>query len=104
MTSEQKKDNERLRRYIEREQLYPVMNETKWRETMKAMQSIEGFTARRLRVKCLRDPEPPTTHWHVDFPNDFPYPFGAIAPLLESRASTLLEWANDQSLWEKEDI
>jgi hypothetical protein len=26
------------------------------------------------------------------------------APLLESRASTLLEWANDQSLWEEEAI
>jgi hypothetical protein len=42
MTPEQKKDNERLRRYIEREPLYPIMNEAKWRETVKAMQSIEG--------------------------------------------------------------
>lgn len=77
MTPEQKKNAERLRRYIEREQLYPVMNNTKWREAIDALVSIKGF-AIHFRVKCLRGAEPSMDYWGGSFPEHIPYPYKVI--------------------------
>ncbi len=77
MTPEQEKDNDRLRQYIEREQLYPVMNNTKWRKSIDALLSIEGFAV-HFRVKCLRSAEPSIDYWDGGFPEHIPYPFKVI--------------------------
>jgi hypothetical protein len=71
MTPEQKKDDERLQRYIEREQLCSVMNNTKWREMVEALQSIARFQV-KFRVKCLRDAQPPLDYWQGSFPYHVP--------------------------------
>lgn len=77
MTPEQKKNDERLRRYIEREQLYPVMNNTKWQETVDVLLSIKEFAV-RFQVKCLRAAEPSTNYWDGSFPEHIPYPYKTI--------------------------
>ena len=78
MTPEQQKDADRLQRYIEREQLYPVMNNTKWREGIDALLSIEGFHV-CFRVRCLRDAnDPPMNYWDGSFPYHIPRPFKVI--------------------------
>ena len=55
MTDEQRKDYQRTKRYIEREQLSPIMNDTKWRKPIDAFGSIPGFRVSWFRVKCIRD-------------------------------------------------
>ena len=77
MTPEQRQDAERLRRYIEREQLGLVMNATKWREAVQALQAIPGFVV-RFRVKTVRGPEPPAGHWEGGFPWHLPQPYAHI--------------------------
>ena len=77
MTSEQRKNDQRLRRNIEREQLYPVMNDTKWQETVDILSSIEGFAV-RFQVKCLREDEPSINYWDGSFPEHIPYPYKVI--------------------------
>lgn len=78
MTPEQEKDAVRLRRYIEREQLYPVMNNTKWREAIEVLVAIKDFQI-RFRVKCLRDADdPPINHWDGSFPYHIPRLFKGV--------------------------
>jgi hypothetical protein len=77
MTPEQKQDAERLRRYIEREQLGAVMSATKWREAVQALQAIPGFVV-RFRVKTVRGPEPPAGYWEGSFPWHLPQPYANI--------------------------
>jgi hypothetical protein len=63
MTPEQQKDAVRLERYIEREQLCAVMNNTKWRELKRVLLEIPGYSV-RFRVKCLRQA---AGSWDGDF-------------------------------------
>jgi hypothetical protein len=65
-TEDQKKNAERLRRYIQREQLASVMNDTKWRELRALMLEAASFSP-RYRVKCLQEPSPPETAWDKDW-------------------------------------
>jgi hypothetical protein len=67
MTPEQQADHERLKRYIVREQLCSVMNNTKWREALAALQAIPHFHV-RFRVKCLREDDPDPNQWDGSFP------------------------------------
>jgi hypothetical protein len=46
-------DVERTRRFVEREGLTSVMNQTKWEALVAAMRSLQGFTP-RFRPKCVR--------------------------------------------------
>lgn len=67
LTAGQKKDADRLQRYIHREGLRSVMNSTKWAEMETALLTIPGFRP-ELRVKCVREPEPTGDHWDMSFP------------------------------------
>ena len=71
MTPEQQKDIVRLRRYIFREGLVSVMNNTKWVAAINALASIQGYQP-RFRVKCVRDPEFLDTSWDTSFPWHIP--------------------------------
>src|SRR5690349_6190172 len=77
MTPEQAKNAERLARYIEREQLVSLMNDTKWLETLQALEAIPGFSV-RFRFKDVRDPEPAVGFWDNGLPEHIPYPFKCI--------------------------
>src|SRR6478735_3967625 len=46
MTEEQDKDELRFRHYLERKNLASLMNDTKWRELIAAIQSIDGYPPR----------------------------------------------------------
>lgn len=74
-TEEQRKDVKRLCRYIEREQLIALMNDTKWREVITALRHIPNFPI-RFRVQCLRSDAPPT--WDSSFPWHVPQPYNVI--------------------------
>ncbi len=74
-TEEQRKDAERLRRYIEREQLIALMNDTKWRKVITALRHIPNFPM-RFRVQCLRSDSPAT--WDSSFPWHVPQPYNVI--------------------------
>ena len=76
MTLEQQKDTERLDRYIIREGLASVMNQTKWCEAIKTMSEVSGYP--RFRVKCVRDREPSPERWEGSFPHHVPYPYKVI--------------------------
>jgi hypothetical protein len=71
MTSEQQKDDERLDRYIAREGLASVMNNTKWREAIQVLQDVMGYNV-RFRVKCVRGSEPGADYWDGSFPYHVP--------------------------------
>ncbi len=93
MTPDQQKDQDRLDRYIERELLAPLMNETKWNEAILALQSVEGFYV-QFRVKCLRDIEEPFG-WDRSFPYHIPGPYKAIEwldinPVVTTRVGALV--------------
>ncbi len=70
MTAEQQKDAERLERYIIREGLASVMNDTKWREAIQVLNDIMGFNV-RFRVKVIRGAEPSADYWDGSFPEHF---------------------------------
>ena len=53
-TEDQKKDRERLVRYIAREQLVSVLNDTKWAKLRVLMLEF-GYPRPRYRVRCLRE-------------------------------------------------
>ena len=74
-TEEQRKGVERLRRYIEREQLRALMNDTKWREVITALRYIPNFPI-RFRVQCLRSEALPS--WDSSFPWHVPQPYSVI--------------------------
>lgn len=93
MTPEQQKIAERLDCYIVREGLSPIMNETKWRETMEALQSIPGYYV-RFRVKDVQGSEP-TDFWESSFPYHVPHPFKVIEwleinPVIERHQGSLI--------------
>lgn len=70
MTTEQQKNAERLDRYIVREGLASVMNNTKWREAIQVLQDVMGYP--RFRVKNVRGSEPPAGYWDGSFPYHVP--------------------------------
>ena len=76
MTPEQQKDAERLERYIAREGLSSVMNDSKWREAIEVIGQVKGYV--RFRVKCVRDPEPRPDRWESSFPYHVPRPYKVI--------------------------
>ena len=89
MTPDQQKDRDRLDRYIERESLAAIMNDTKWAEAIHAIQSVDGYCV-QFRVRCLRDEGQPSGHWDRSFPHHIPTPYKAIEwidinPVLTSR-------------------
>lgn len=71
MTPEQQKDSERLDRYIVREGLASVMNDTKWREAIQVLQAVMGYSV-RFRVKVVRGAEPASGYWDGSFPYHVP--------------------------------
>lgn len=60
-TEDQRIDRERLKRHIEREQLVPVLNDTKWRRLMRALEPLE-YTL-DFRRKDVREDEPDLDRW-----------------------------------------
>lgn len=77
MTTEQEKDAERLDRYIVRERLSSIMNDTKWHEAINALLKIVP-SRMKFRFKCVRDPESPINQWEVSFPYHIPIPYKTI--------------------------
>jgi hypothetical protein len=77
MTQNRIEDQSRLQRYIEREQLRALMNDTKWEEAVQALMGIDGFFC-QFRVKSVRDPEPAPGHWEGSFPWHLPHPYANI--------------------------
>lgn len=75
-TEDQNKDAERLQRYIEREQLVSVMNDTKWSE-LRALMIHECSFSPRYRVKCLRADDGWAERWDADWQYHLP-PFKEI--------------------------
>ena len=71
MTSEQEEDDLRFFRYVQRENLASLMNNTKWREVIAAIQAVERYRP-RFRVKCVRDGEPAPDSWDGSFPFHVP--------------------------------
>jgi hypothetical protein len=65
VTEDQKKDADRLARYIEREQLVSVMNDTKWQRLFNALEPIAGFLD--FRRKDVRGSEQESEPWCSDF-------------------------------------
>ncbi len=93
MTPDQQKDHDRLDRYIEREMLVPIMNDTKWNETILALQSVGGYRV-QFRVRCLRDTGEPIG-WDHSFPYHIPTPYRAIEwleinPIVTTRMGALV--------------
>ncbi len=76
MTADQQQAHERLARYISREGLVSVMNETKWQEAILALRGAIGSV--RFRVKEVRGSEPPTDRWESSFPEHLPHPYKHI--------------------------
>lgn len=76
-TDEQKKDWLRTQRYIERQQLRSVMNDTKWSEAIEALGAIPKFRI-HFRAKTLREEAPRPGHWESSFPWHVPTPFAYI--------------------------
>jgi hypothetical protein len=69
MTEDQRKDNVRFRRYIEREDLRQMMNSTKWREVIAALRAIPAFEVNaQFRVKDVRGEPDPDWYWDRSFP------------------------------------
>ena len=94
MTSEQQKDSDRLERYIATQSLVQVMNDTKWREAIAALGSINGYSV-RFRVRCLGDAANLDANWDFSFPWHVPSPFKAIEwldidPVVRKRVGALL--------------
>ncbi|TVP80162.1 MAG: hypothetical protein EA353_04600 [Puniceicoccaceae bacterium] len=74
MTQEQKKDSERLARYVIREQLVSLMNDTKWEALRSAMIALKEFNP-CYRLACLRSE--PDVNWDGDWHYHLP-PFKCI--------------------------
>jgi uncharacterized protein DUF6678 len=91
-TEDQKKDCERLHRYIVREQLVSHMNNTKWDKLRELMVEL-GNECPLYRVQCLR--APPAHGWDGDWYYHLPtyksIEWLDIDPILRERRGQLLE-------------
>jgi hypothetical protein len=76
LTDEQRESIRRLRRYIEREDLRPIMNTTKWREAIATLKSLQPAFPVRFRAKVVSSAEMPT--WDSSFPWHLPQPFFGV--------------------------
>lgn len=76
LTNEQREDIRRLRRYIEREDLRRVMNNTKWREAVEVVGSLQPEFPVRFRARWVSDRSEP--HWDGSFPSHVPSPWLGI--------------------------
>src|SRR5438105_657095 len=73
MTPEQQNDIDRLERYIVREGLSSVMNDTKWREVKAIIDEVLGSGV-RFRIKDVRMAETVATiPWQIDFKYHIPH-------------------------------
>jgi len=63
-TSEQAEDRKRLRRYLEREGLTGVLNDTKWQQLFTALEGIQGVLD--FRRRDVRDAPETTPRWDSD--------------------------------------
>jgi hypothetical protein len=64
LTPEQTKDRDRLRRYIQREQLTSVMSDTKWRRLLAVIDSLPFGV--RFRCQDVREPVREQAGWDPD--------------------------------------
>ncbi len=70
-TVDQIKDDERLRKFIIRNSLVSLMNDTKWKEFQSLMMNVENkFPS--WRARCLRDMPEVQLGWESDFHHHFP--------------------------------
>jgi len=75
-TVEQKKDAERLEKYIARNNLCSLMSNAKWIKLIKNLESFGHFNF-SFRVKCLREESFPE-NWEKSFPYHLPTPYKNI--------------------------
>ena len=68
------------------------------REIRSPREAVIAIAERWLEVSSCMARGVPHPELKIGNSNEWP----SLVPLLESRASTLLQWANDQSLWEEE--
>lgn len=92
-TEEQTKDRHRMARYIAREELVSVMNQTKW-ERLQALMQQESYRRPPWRAYCLRDAEDLEPEWDYDWHYHLP-PFKSIVwleinPIQKERRGQLL--------------
>jgi len=72
LTNAQKQEVERLRNFVSRNRLTSLMNSTKWRAAIDAIQAIEGY-APSFRCKRITDAlDPPEGQWDEAFPGNVP--------------------------------
>jgi len=76
-TEDQKKDTDRLERYIVRESLISIMNNTKWKELRNLILNNFSFSP-KYRVKCLRQPGANECYWETDWQHHLPSPYKVI--------------------------
>ncbi|MEO0964963.1 MAG: DUF6678 family protein [Planctomycetota bacterium] len=64
-TDEQLRDRDRLKSYIQREQLASVMNDTKWRRLIELLAAYKGGC--QFRRRSVRDSDTRESAWDPDF-------------------------------------
>ena len=69
LTAEQQKDRERLDRFLLRQNLTSLMNDTKWRETMRLISEVIG---NRVRFRVSYFSEPRKGSWSSGWPYHAP--------------------------------
>lgn len=74
-TEEQAKDRERLKKYIERERLTCILNNTKWQELYKSLEPIQELLD--FKRKDVRESDDKNQRWN----GDFYYMFGGWADI-----------------------
>jgi hypothetical protein len=75
-TAEQREQHARFWRYIAREDLRRIMNDTKWREALQVLRSLPPDFPVWFRTKEVMGPE--TRGWESVFPWHFPSPYAFI--------------------------
>jgi hypothetical protein len=72
LTAEQKLEIEKLRQFVARRRLSPVMNSTKWRAALDAVLAVPGY-APSFRAKLVTDQaEPGVDAWNPQVPGGLP--------------------------------
>lgn len=72
LSKEQKQELERLRQFVARRRLTPVMNGTKWRAALDAVLAIPGYVP-SFRTRLVADQaDPPADAWNPQVPAGLP--------------------------------
>jgi hypothetical protein len=72
LTAGQKQEIDRLRQFVARRRLTPIMNSTKWRAALDAVLAIPGYVP-SFRLKRVTDPaDPPPGNWDPKVPGGLP--------------------------------